>query len=217
MQSLRHTESRPEPRLRYHGQQHLPGNLSCSDYTMCLASLWAILPFCSVKYKRHSGMGKRKVGSLAYQFTTFEFTEPGTGILLYPGCDLSLGAWIDKEAEDGGGGGGGKTAVLKKGNKIWQKSHIPSQLCSLPFCLSSEESSATCNSFQWARPTGPGKKIFVSHYAVLYCTHWSRQLIAAEKFMSTQWLIKKWSQARSSYSGASIPAVQCCCRAAMVH
>lgn len=63
-------------------------------------------------------MGKRKVGSLAYQFTTFEFTEPGTGILLYPGCDLSLGAWIDKEAEDGGGGGGGKTAVLKKGNKI---------------------------------------------------------------------------------------------------
>ena len=39
-------------------QGHLPGNLSCSDYTMCLASLWAILPFCSVKYKRRSGKGK---------------------------------------------------------------------------------------------------------------------------------------------------------------
>lgn len=39
-------------------QGHLPGNLSCSDYTMCLASLWAILPFCSVKYKKHSGKGK---------------------------------------------------------------------------------------------------------------------------------------------------------------
>ena len=38
-------------------QDHLPGNLSCSDYTMCLASLWAILPFCSVKYKRRSGKG----------------------------------------------------------------------------------------------------------------------------------------------------------------
>lgn len=84
MQSLRYTESRPEPGLRDRGQQHLPGNLSCSDYTMCLASLWAILPFCSVKYKRHSGKGKglEKVGGLAYQFTTFEFTEPGTGILL---------------------------------------------------------------------------------------------------------------------------------------
>ncbi|KAK5901200.1 hypothetical protein CgunFtcFv8_026095 [Champsocephalus gunnari] len=40
------------------GQGHLPGNLSCSDYTMCLASLWAILPFCSVKYKRRSGKGR---------------------------------------------------------------------------------------------------------------------------------------------------------------
>lgn len=47
-------------------QGHLPGNLSCSDYTMCLVSLWAILPFCSVKYKRHSGKGKglRKVRNL---------------------------------------------------------------------------------------------------------------------------------------------------------
>lgn len=47
-------------------QGHLPGNLSCSDYTMCLVNLWAILPFCSVKYKRHSGKGKglRKVRSL---------------------------------------------------------------------------------------------------------------------------------------------------------
>lgn len=83
---------------------------------MCLASLSAILPFCSVKYKRRSGKGKglRKVGSLAYQFTTFEFTEPGAGILLYPGCEPSLGAWIDREAEEEEEE---KTAVLKKKNR----------------------------------------------------------------------------------------------------
>lgn len=132
MQSLRHTESRPEPGLWDHGQGHLPGNLSCSDYTMCLASLWAILPFCSVKYKRHSGKGKGlgEVGSLAYQFTTFEFTEPGARILLYPGCESNLGAWIDREAEEG------KTAVLKKGNRSDRNtSHLFFFLLLLPLLL----------------------------------------------------------------------------------
>lgn len=83
MQSLRRTAPRPRSGPRNHMQGHLPGNLSCSDYTMCLASLWAILPFCSVKYEKRSGKGKG-LGNRgeSYQFTTFEFTEPGTGILL---------------------------------------------------------------------------------------------------------------------------------------
>lgn len=141
MQNLRHTESRPQSRLWDHRQGHLPENLSCSDYTMCLACLWAILPFCSVKYKRHSGKGKGlgKVGSLAYQFTTFEFTEPGTGILLYPGCEPSLGAWIDREAEQEEE----KTAVLKKRN-ISDRNTSPFSFLLFPSfssCLSSEESS----------------------------------------------------------------------------
>lgn len=78
---------------------HLPENLSCSDYTKCPASLWATLPFCSVKYKRRSGRGRGSSGGVAYQFTTFEFTEPGAGNLLYPRCDPSLGAWIKKKPE----------------------------------------------------------------------------------------------------------------------
>lgn len=97
---------------------HLPGNLSCSDYTMCLASLWAILPFCSVKYKRHSGKGKGLEESRAYQFTTFEFTEPGAGILLYPGCEPSLGGM------DRGGGGGGENSV-KERTQIGQTHPLP--------------------------------------------------------------------------------------------
>lgn len=96
MQSLRHPESWPQPGLWNHRQGHLPGNLSCSDYTKILGCLWAILPFCSVKYERHSGKRQWKVWSPAYQFTTFEFTEPGTRILLYPGREPSLGAWTNK-------------------------------------------------------------------------------------------------------------------------
>lgn len=110
MQSLSHTESRPWPGLWDHREGHLPGNLSCSDYTMCLACLSAILPFCSVKYKRHSGKVLMEVRSLAYQFTTFEFTEPGAGILLYPGREPSLGVRIKR----GGGTGGGKNSSVKE-------------------------------------------------------------------------------------------------------
>lgn len=104
---------------------HLPGNLSCSDYTMCLASLWAILPFCSVKYKRRSGKGKGTGGSReSYQFTTFEFTEPGAGILLYPGCEPSLGgAWIDKR-----GTGGGKNSSVKERETDQTDTHGSSSL-----------------------------------------------------------------------------------------
>lgn len=58
---------------------------------MCPVNLWAILPFCSVKYKKHSGEGKG-LGE-AYQFTTFEFTEPGAGTLLCPGRDPRLVGW----------------------------------------------------------------------------------------------------------------------------
>lgn len=155
MQSLRHTESRPQPRLWDHRQGHLPENLSCSDYTMCLACLWAILPFCSVKYKRHSGKGKKNVGSLAYQFTTFEFTEPGTGILLYPGCEPSLGAWIERETEQEEE----KTAALKKRNRS-DGNTSPLRFLLFPSfasCLSYEESSrpetvvSEINKTNWTR------------------------------------------------------------------
>lgn len=152
---------------------------------MCLASLWAILPFCSVKYKRHSGKGKGlgKVGSLAYQFTTFEFTEPGAGILLYPGCEPSLGAWINREAEQEEE----KTAVLKTGNRSDRSTSPVFFLPSLSSCLSSQESSDLKQySVRSTRPTGPWQKVLASHYAILYSTNCSWQLIAAEKFMSTQ-------------------------------
>lgn len=186
MQSLRYTESRPQPRLWDRRQGHLPGNLSCSDYTMCLASLWAILPFCSVKYKRRSGKGKRlgKVGSLAYQFTTFEFTEPGAGIFLYPGCEPSLGAWINREAEQEEG----KTAVLKKGNR-YDRNTSPLSFFFLP-TFSSCPLRSLPDLKQYSvistRPTGPGQTILLSNYAILYTTNCSWQLIGAEKFMSTQ-------------------------------
>jgi hypothetical protein len=40
--------------------------------------------------KREGDGGKGGVRG-AYQFTTFEFTEPGARDLLYPGCEPSLG------------------------------------------------------------------------------------------------------------------------------
>lgn len=110
VQNQNHAESWPQPGLWNRRQSHLPANLSCSDYTKCLACLWAILPFCSVKYKKCSGKG-RELKSQAYQFTTFEFTEPGTGHLLYPGCEPNLGAGINNNKK---GRGGGKKGVKEK-------------------------------------------------------------------------------------------------------
>ena len=163
---------------------------------MCLASLWAILPFCSVKYEKHSGKGLGKVGSLAYQFTTFEFTEPGTGTLLYPGCEPSLGAWIDKKAEEEG-----KKRRVKERKEIWHNSHTPSQLFSFFLsCPLRNPPHLKQYSVRSSRSTWPGQKTFVSYYTILYSTNCRWKLIATEKFMSTQWLIKKWLPARSSYT-----------------
>lgn len=137
MQSLRRTETQPRPGPWHRRQGHLPGNLSCSDYTMCLACLWAILPFCSVKYERHSGKGKGlgKVGSQAYQFTTFEFTEPGTRDLLYPGSEPSLGVWINREEEEED-----KNSSVKEGKTaLVATTSPPSSFPSLSFCASSVE------------------------------------------------------------------------------
>lgn len=93
MQSIRHTQGSEASARTRAGRRHLPANLSCSDYTMCPASLWAILPFCSAKNIRgYSGSGTGPEEVESYQFTTFEFTEPGAGVLLCPGCEPGLGA-----------------------------------------------------------------------------------------------------------------------------
>lgn len=125
MQSLKRTESQPQPWLWHRRQGHLPGNLSCSDYTMCLASLWAILPFCSVKYKRHSGKGKG-LGKSGVWLTSLPRLnslnqEPGISFTQ----DVSL-AWGHGSTERQSERRRKKTAVLKKKKQIWQK-HILSQ------------------------------------------------------------------------------------------
>lgn len=60
--------------------------------------------------KREGDGGKGGVRG-AYQFTTFEFTEPGARDLLYPGGEPSLGM---DGAKQGGRGGGQKMVKERK-------------------------------------------------------------------------------------------------------
>lgn len=70
---------------------------------------FAIL-LCKIREAFREGEGK--LGGVAYQFTTFEFTEPGARNLLYPRCDPNLRAWIKKKARKGGRKGYGQSKEM---------------------------------------------------------------------------------------------------------
>lgn len=131
-------------------QGHLPGNLSCSDYTMCLASLWAILPFCSVKYKKHSGKGKGlgKVWLTSLPRLNSLNQEPGFSFAQVVSLAWGYGLTEAEEEEEVEG------KTLKKLNTSDRNTESPLcfYLLFFFFPASTEEPFQTWNSIQWDQP-----------------------------------------------------------------
>lgn len=120
-------------------QDHLPGNLSCSDYTKYPVSLWAILPFCSVKYKKYSGEGLGAVWLTSLPRLNSLNQEPGLSFAQ----DVTLD-WRDGIQRDRGGEGGG-------GRMLKKRKQVRNRITESPLCFNPH---SFCFVVLWVAPPG---------------------------------------------------------------